>query len=84
MMRVGSPCAFYNDGIRTFIQLPRTSTQTEIPVLLVEKAGQEAIVNYRVKGNAMIVDEIFEKAILVAGTGSEQAKVEITRVEVTK
>ncbi|WP_415713355.1 P-type conjugative transfer protein TrbG [Maridesulfovibrio sp.] len=78
------PMRVYNDGIRTFIQLPRTSTQTEIPVLLVEKAGQEAIVNYRVKGNAMIVDEIFEKAILVAGTGSEQAKVEITRVEVTK
>jgi len=78
------PMRVYNDGIRTFIQLPRTSTQTEIPVLLVEKAGQEAIVNYRVKGNAMIVDEIFEKAILVAGTGSEQAKVEIARVEVTK
>ncbi|NDV26921.1 P-type conjugative transfer protein TrbG [Desulfovibrio sp. JC010] len=78
------PMRVYNDGIRTFIQLPRTSTQTEIPVLLVEKAGQEAIVNYRVKGNAMIVDEIFEKAILVAGTGMDQAKVEITRVEVTK
>ncbi|TIH11605.1 P-type conjugative transfer protein TrbG [Marinifilum sp. JC120] len=78
------PMRVYNDGIRTFIQLPRTSTQTEIPVLLVEKAGQEAIVNYRVKGNAMIVDEIFEKAILVAGTGMDQAKVEITRIEVTK
>ncbi|CCO24020.1 P-type conjugative transfer protein TrbG [Maridesulfovibrio hydrothermalis] len=78
------PMRVYNDGIRTFIQLPRTSTQTEIPVLLVEKAGQEAIVNYRVKGNAMIVDEIFEKAILVAGTGMEQQKVEIKRLEVTK
>ncbi|WP_432737304.1 P-type conjugative transfer protein TrbG [Maridesulfovibrio sp. FT414] len=78
------PMRVYNDGIRTFIQLPRTSTQTEIPVLLVEKAGQEAIVNYRVKGNAMIVDEIFEKAILVAGTGMDQAKVEIKRIEVTK
>ncbi|NDV23121.1 P-type conjugative transfer protein TrbG [Desulfovibrio sp. JC022] len=78
------PMRVYNDGIRTFIQLPRTSSQTEIPVLLVEKAGQEAIVNYRVKGHAMIVDEIFEKAILVAGTGMDQAKVEINRIEVTK
>ena len=78
------PMRVYNDGIRTFIQLPRISTQTEIPVLLVEKAGQEAIVNYRVKGNAFVVDEIFEKAILVAGTGMDQAKVEITRIEVTK
>lgn len=76
------PMRVYNDGVRTFIQLPRTSTQTEIPVLLVEKAGEEAIVNYRVKGNAMIVDEIFEKAILVAGTGSDQEKVEIKRLEV--
>ncbi|OEU68033.1 MAG: P-type conjugative transfer protein TrbG [Desulfovibrio sp. S3730MH75] len=75
------PMRVYNDGIRTFIQLPRTSTQTEIPVLLVEKAGEEAIVNYRVKGNAMIVDEIFEKAILVAGTGMDQEKVEIKRLE---
>lgn len=78
------PMRVYNDGVRTFIQLPRTSTQTEIPVLLVEKAGEEAIVNYRVKDHALIVDEIFEKAILVAGTGMDQAKVEITRVEVTK
>lgn len=78
------PMRVYNDGVRTFIQLPRTSTQTEIPVLLVEKAGEEAIVNYRVKGNAMIVDEIFEKAILVAGTGDDQAKVEITRMETPK
>lgn len=78
------PVRVYNDGIRTFIQLPRTSTQTEIPVLLVEKAGQEGIVNYRVKGNAMIVDEIFEKAILVAGSGDEQSKIEIRRIEVSK
>ena len=41
------PTRVYNDGTRTFIRLPATAKQGEIPVLLVEKAGQQVLVNYR-------------------------------------
>ncbi|MCT4533756.1 P-type conjugative transfer protein TrbG [Halodesulfovibrio sp.] len=79
------PLQVYNDGTRTIIRLPHKAAQGDLPVLLVEKAGQEALVNYRVrtkgKSTSFIVDEIFEKAMLIAGVGSHQQKIEISKQE---
>ena len=39
----------------------------------------EALVNYRLQGDRFIVDQLFDKAMLIAGVGSKQTKVTITR-----
>ncbi|WP_430735315.1 P-type conjugative transfer protein TrbG [Halodesulfovibrio aestuarii] len=79
------PLQVYNDGTRTVIRMPKEAGQSDLPVLLVVKAGEEALVNYRVrtKGKhiSFIVDEIFEKAMLITGVGSQQQKIEIAKQE---
>lgn len=80
------PVRVYNDGRKTIIQMPPSMAQTEAPTLLVvRKDGnwlsddETVMVNYRVQNDRYIVDTIFDKAILVAGVGSSQDKVTITR-----
>jgi len=80
------PVRVYNDGVKTVIQMPAAMAQTEAPTLLVvRKDGgwfsddETVIVNYRVQGDRYIVDTVFDKAILIAGVGSGQDRVTITR-----
>jgi len=80
------PVRVYNDGRKTIIEMPQELQQTELPTLLVvRKEGgffsddETVIVNYRVQANRYIVDMVFDKAILIAGVGSSQDRVTITR-----
>jgi type IV secretion system protein VirB9 len=80
------PTRVYNDGRKTIIEMPQTMAQTEAPTLLViRKNGglfsddDTVMVNYRVQGDRYIVDTVFDKAILIAGVGSNQDRVTITR-----
>ncbi len=80
------PVRVYNDGQKTIIEMPQAMAQTEAPTLLVvRKEGglfsddDTVIVNYRVQGNRYIVDSIFDKAILIAGVGSSQDSVTISK-----
>ena len=83
------PVRVYNDGVKTIIQMPSAMSQTEAPTLLVLRGkdsvlpwgrdAEEIMVNYRVQGDRYIVDTIFDKAILVAGVGSRQDRVTISR-----
>lgn len=80
------PVRVYNDGTKTIIQMPKEMQQTEAPTLLVVrkdggifKDAETVMVNYRVQGDRYIVDTIFDKAILIAGVGSGQDRVTITR-----
>jgi type IV secretion system protein VirB9 len=73
------PMQVYNDGRQTFIRLPKTVSQTEMPVLLVRRNGENVMVNYRVKGDTLVVDDIFGEAILLAGVGSKQQRVTLRR-----
>lgn len=73
------PVRVYNDGLKTYIQMPATMAQTEAPALLVLGSdGEKQIVNYRLKKDRFIVDQIFSKAVLIAGVGGSQDKVTIT------
>ena len=81
-----TPVRVYNDGVKTIIQMPASMAQTEAPTLLVVrkvnghfKNGDREMVNYRVQGDRYIVDNLFERAILVSGVGRDQSRVEITR-----
>jgi type IV secretion system protein VirB9 len=80
------PVRVYNNGIKTIIQMPGTMEQTEAPVLLVIRSEggvftdeEKDIVNYSVQGDRFIVDTVFDKAVLIAGVGSGQDRVTITR-----
>ena len=65
--------------MKTIIQMPPKMKQTEAPSLLVLNGDQEVMVNYRLQGDRFIVDQLFDKAILIAGVGSKQTKITITR-----
>lgn len=73
------PVRVYNDGTKTIIQMPPKMRQTEAPSLLVLNGDEEVIVNYRLQGDRFIVDQLFDKAMLIAGVGSKQTKIVITR-----
>ena len=80
------PVRIFNDRRKTIIQMPGTMAQTEAPTLLiVRKEGgvfsddETVMVNYRVQGDRYIVDAVFDKAILIAGVGSGQDRITITR-----
>lgn len=79
------PLRVYNDGVKTYIQMPREMAQTEAPALLViGSSGNQQIVNYRLKKDRYIVDQIFAKAVLIAGVGNDQTLVEIERTRERK
>ena len=73
------PVRVYNDGVKTIIQMPPKMKQTEAPSLLVLNGDEEVMVNYRLQGDRFIVDQLFNKAMLIAGVGSKQTKITITR-----
>ncbi len=67
----------FNDGVKTYIKMPDTVNQGEMPVLLVENKSGQALVNYRVRNNSFVVDQLFEEAVLIVGVGSDQEKITI-------
>ncbi|HAT9718725.1 TPA: P-type conjugative transfer protein TrbG [Legionella pneumophila subsp. pneumophila] len=79
------PVRVYNNGVKTIIEMPRTMAQSEAPALLVLrgrglfKKSESVMVNYRLQDCRYIVDGLFDKAILVIGSGSSQEKITITR-----
>ncbi len=73
------PTRVYSDGTKTYIQFPSSLAGQDAPVLFVESGGQNRIVNYRLKGDMMVVDYQIDTAILVSGVGWSQDKVTIRR-----
>ena len=67
------PLYAYTDGVKTYIQMPPTMSQTEAPSLLVLRRGKglwgddRVIVNYRVQHNRYIVDSVIDRAVMVIG-----------------
>ena len=75
------PEQVYNDGHRTVIRFPDAVRQTDMPVLFVEQGGEKTLVNYRASGASLIVDGVFSRALLLSGSGREQKKIVIQRME---
>jgi len=67
------PRKVYNDGTRTYIEFSHAAVG-KVPPLYVVTGGPFAPrlinVNYRVDGDMMVVDHVFEKAVLVSGMKS--------------
>lgn len=74
------PLRVYNDGLKTYIDMPDAMSVTEAPALLViAPGGEEKLVNYRIAGSRYIVDQIFDKAVLVAGVGRSKNRITVER-----
>jgi type IV secretion system protein VirB9 len=75
------PVRVWDDGVKTYIQFKQGATQksVEAPVLILYEHKKEIIANYRAAVDMYIVDRVFDKAALIAGTGAHQDRVVITR-----
>lgn len=73
------PKRVYSDGLKTYIEFPKSLANQDAPVLFVVSGGQNRVVNYRMKNGTMIVDHAIEKAILISGVGWRQQKITIRR-----
>jgi type IV secretion system protein VirB9 len=65
------PVRIFDDGSKTYIEMPSKYRSMEAPVLLFYEGQQQKLVNYRVKDRFYIVDRIMtKKAVLIAGKTS--------------
>ena len=71
------PTRVFDDGNKTFIQMPVIAEHLDLPVLYILKNKKMALVNYRYKKPYYIVDGLFAKAYLLSGKGAHQERVEI-------
>jgi type IV secretion system protein TrbG len=75
------PERVYNDGLKTYIDMPKTMDSTEAPALLVmDDSNSEKLVNYRIVDRRYVVDQLFDRAALMAGVGRKQTRITISRV----
>lgn len=71
------PVRVFNDGRQTFIEFPKHFYQTNMPVLYVATNSKEygTMVNWRIKGRYMIVDQVIQNARLQSGVKSKKNQV---------
>ena len=76
------PLRVFDDGAKTYIQMPPAIQHMEAPVLLVIGTdGKGTMTNYRVKQQTYIVDRLFNRARMVLGSGKKAQKVDISRAD---
>jgi P-type conjugative transfer protein TrbG len=75
------PLRVFDDGRQTVIEFPAAVAQSQMPPLFVNGPDGKptSLVNYRVAGQRIVVDRLFEKAELKIGQGRGQQKVDIER-----
>ncbi len=73
------PVRVYNDGLRVYIQMPKSMRQSDAPAFIETGPRNAAqIVNYRLRRGTFIIDKLFTRGMLITGTGRDQRKVMIT------
>lgn len=77
------PLRAFDDSRQVFIEFPRGIGQGEMPPLFIvgPEGKTSELVNYRVRGNHMIVDRLFAAAELRFGSAKKQVRVRISRTD---
>jgi type IV secretion system protein VirB9 len=77
------PLHAFDDGKKVYIEFPRGISQGEMPPLfIIGPAGKTSeLVNYRVRGNHMVVDRLFAAAELRLGDRGSERRVRIVRTD---
>lgn len=75
------PVRVYNNGLKTFIEMPASVAAGELPAVMVVNpgTGEKEMVNYGVHNGKFIVDQLARQIILTMGVGRSQQSVLITR-----
>jgi type IV secretion system protein VirB9 len=75
------PVRVFDDGRQTVIEFPPQVSQSEMPPLFINgsRGRDDELVNYRVNGQRMVVDRLFDTAELRLGVGRSQQRVRIER-----
>lgn len=73
------PVQALDDGERVYIEMPEKLMASDAPTLMVTADGVDALVNYQVKGRYYIVDRLFNRAVLVSGTGKDRQEITVVR-----
>lgn len=71
------PHRVFDDGHKTYIEMPSISEQLDLPVLYIKHQKNLELVNYRYQKPYYIVDGLFQSAKLVSGKGRAQQSVMI-------
>lgn len=71
------PQRVFDDGVRTYIELPSQVVALEAPIILIPRNGKNEMVNYRLRGNRYVVDRLASSLVMVQGKGFEQERVHI-------
>jgi P-type conjugative transfer protein TrbG len=61
------PVLVFDDGLKTYIQMPATMKSSEAPALFVKDGKTLALINYRIKNNYYIVDRLGDRFELHVG-----------------
>ena len=72
------PARIFNDGARTYIDLP-DSYRGELPVFVATGVGGNEIVNYRISGNRFIIDKVVPGGELTIGVGGRAETIRFRR-----
>lgn len=64
------PTRIFDDGRRTWIEMPPQAASTDLPPLFVITGEGAEIVNYRLQGDRYMVDRVFDVAEMRLGTRS--------------
>jgi type IV secretion system protein VirB9 len=72
------PARIFNDGARTYVDLPDTY-RGELPVFIGIGLGGNEIVNYRISGNRFIIDKVVPRGELTIGVGGRADTIRFRR-----
>ena len=77
------PLRAFDDGRKAYIEFPRGIGQGEMPPLFVigPEGTTSELVNFRIRGNYMVVDRLFAAAELRFGSTRQQQRVRIVRTD---
>lgn len=74
---VWAPSQVFDTGSKTFVRLPPMVDRTTLPLLFIQRNGEQQMINYRYKRPYLIVDGLFAKGLLVSGSGKNKTQVNI-------
>lgn len=73
------PQTVFDDGTRVFLLMPPGMRTDTAPVLYVSRHGQDEQVNYSVRDSYFVIENLFDRAVLLTDVGRHQQRVTIER-----
>jgi type IV secretion system protein TrbG len=83
------PLRAYRDGEKTVLEMPANVRRAELPILVIDRGGEMEFANWRFEDARegvpqgmprLVVDTVFNKAVLFTGVGASRREVTITRL----